>query len=102
KDGNLTGQVVVGWSGPAINVNVPGEYYRTYRVVDAAGNVSEPTVRVITVSSPGVVLTTKAQINMHKNSPANLAGWTDIGNNTAGLVNNSGTTPGITVTNIYD
>jgi hypothetical protein len=102
KDGNLSSQVVAGWSGPAINVSVPGEYYRTYRVVDAAGNASEPLTRTVTVSSAGITLSKKAQINMHLNGAINLAGWTDIGNNATGLVNNSGTTVGITNTNVFD
>jgi hypothetical protein len=103
KDGTLTGAVVASWIGPAINTNVVGEYYRSYRVTDAAGNVSLPTTRVVIVSDPNVTISRKAQVNMSQNSAVTAPGWTNVGNNTAGIVNNpDATTVGTTNTNIFD
>lgn len=101
RDGTITANVVATWVGPAVDTSVPGEYYRAYTVADAAGNVCQPTSRVVTVSAPGVAVSRRVQLNMHQNSGntghTTLPGWTNLANNTTGLLNNA-----TTYTNLFD
>lgn len=97
RDGDLTAQLAPTWVGPTVNVNILGEYYRSYRVVDAAGNVSDPVVRVVTVSGMSVSVSRRVQLNFHRNAPVTLSGWVNLGNNTTGLVDSAAT-----LTNLFD
>ncbi|MFC5050405.1 immunoglobulin-like domain-containing protein [Rubritalea spongiae] len=99
KDGDISGQVVAEWVGEEYDSEQIGNYLRRYQVVDAAGNVSQEVLRVVSISDTNVTITKTIKINMHQNGPVNLNDWTDLGNNTQGLLNPKGET---TVTQLSD
>lgn len=84
-DGDISGKVLGAWVGEPFNSDAPGTYRIRYSVTDRAGNVAPTVDREVRVSDPTVARLREYRVNFHRYGAANLAGWTDLGNDAEGL-----------------
>ncbi|MCH6258652.1 DUF5011 domain-containing protein [Puniceicoccaceae bacterium K14] len=84
-NGDLSSSVESYWESEPFDGETVGTYRRVYEVSDRAGYAALPVIREVVVADPTVTLRREIKVNLHRYSPANLADWTDVGNDTEGL-----------------